>query len=190
MKTTETEGLSSLVVKTPVGKIWIVAREGKIAAAELEPRWEDLKAWLKKRYGVDLIPRKSRTQDRSLQRAERALERYFKGDLDAPSQIEVLMDGSTLQRKIWQTVRSISPGQTITYGELAAKARKPGAFRAAGAANGANRCAIFIPCHRVVAGSGALQGYGGGIEAKSWLLDHEGVTNNGTRLAGEGKAKF
>lgn len=181
--TKETENLTWDIMRTPICKMWIVARQDKIIAAELEPRWAELRFWLEKRYGFELAPTKSRVRSTVVEKAAQALTKYFEGKLDAPSQIELCLEGSTFQRKIWETVRSISPGQTITYAQLATKARKAGAFRAVGAANGANRCAIFIPCHRVVAGSGALQGYGGGLEAKSWLLRHEGVPNHWTRLS-------
>jgi O-6-methylguanine DNA methyltransferase len=185
MTVTKTVQMTAAGVKTPIGRMWIIAHDGKVLAAELEPRWEALAAWIEKRYGVELTAGKDLGKSPVLEKAAKALDRYFHGHLDAPSRIELALEGSPMQRRIWQSVRSISPGQTITYSQLAAKARKTGAFRAVGAANGANRCAIFIPCHRVVAGSGALQGYGGGIEAKSWLLTHEGVSNNGTRLSDE-----
>lgn len=181
----ETKNLTSDVLRTPIGKMWIVAHEDKVIGAELKPRWESLGSWIEKRYGVELPPTRSRVRSLVLEKAAKALERYFEGKLDALSQIELGLEGSTLQRKIWYATRSISPGQTITYGQLATRVRKTGAFRAVGAANGANRCALFVPCHRVVAGSGALQGYGGGLYAKSWLLRHEGVPNDGTRLSAE-----
>lgn len=181
----ETNGqLASVVIKTPVGRMWMVASGDKLAGAELEPRWGVLAAWIEKKYGVAIPPGKTRASRKApvLTKAAKALERYFQGKLTAPLQIEIAFDGSGLQRKVWQTVRNIEPGQTITYAELASRARRGGAFRAIGAANAANRCAIFVPCHRVVAGSGALQGYGAGLDAKSWLLAHEGVANDGARV--------
>jgi methylated-DNA-[protein]-cysteine S-methyltransferase len=118
-----------------------------------------------------------------IERAKNALAKYFQGQTEAPSKIELALDGSQLQRKIWETVRSVRPGQTITYSALAKKAKREGAFRAIGAANGANRCAIFVPCHRVVSTTGLLQGYGGGLDAKAWLLRHEGVENENHRVS-------
>ena len=74
---------------------------------------------------------------------------------------------------MWRALLEIPYGETITYTELAARAGRPGAARAAGAANGRNPIAILIPCHRVVGTGGALTGYAGGVDAKAWLLAHE-----------------
>jgi O-6-methylguanine DNA methyltransferase len=71
------------------------------------------------------------------------------------------------------SLRQIPVGATLTYEELAADAGRPGAQRAAGTANGANRIAVLIPCHRVIRKSGEVGGYGGGSWRKAWLLDHE-----------------
>jgi methylated-DNA-[protein]-cysteine S-methyltransferase len=80
------------------------------------------------------------------------------------------LDGTEFQHKIWQQLARIPFGQTITYGELARRAGRPKAVRAAGAACGQNPLAIIVPCHRVVAKTGALQGFAGGLEVKKWLL--------------------
>ena len=78
--------------------------------------------------------------------------------------------GTPWQRAVWDAVRDVPYGETITYAELAARAGRAGAARAAGAANGRNPISIVIPCHRIVGTSGALTGYGGGLDAKAWLL--------------------
>ena len=70
-------------------------------------------------------------------------------------------------------MRKIKPGTSTTYGALAARMGKASAMRAVGLANGANPIAIVVPCHRVVGSDGSLTGYGGGLERKRWLLDHE-----------------
>ena len=74
---------------------------------------------------------------------------------------------------MWAELRRIGYGETTTYAELAARIGRPTAIRAAGAANGANPVSIIIPCHRVIGSSGSLTGYGGGLEAKRFLLELE-----------------
>lgn len=81
---------------------------------------------------------------------------------------------------MWRQLLAIPYGATWTYGELARAIQRPSASRAVGTANGANPISIIVPCHRVIAQSGALTGYAGGLEAKQWLLAHEG---RGAQLA-------
>ena len=111
-----------------------------------------------------------------LKKAARELEDFLNGkrkDFTVPLHAE----GTDFQRKVWQQLARIPFGQTITYGELARRAGRPEAVRAAGAACGRNPHAIIVPCHRVVAKSGALQGFAGGLETKKRLLAIEGVTS-------------
>jgi methylated-DNA-[protein]-cysteine S-methyltransferase len=102
-----------------------------------------------------------------------ALGAYFAGSVEALDGIAVETGGSDFQRLVWSAVRAVPAGGTCTYGVIAARIGAPRAHRAVGAANGANPVAIVIPCHRLVGANGALTGYGGGIERKSWLLRHE-----------------
>ena len=104
-----------------------------------------------------------------LKKAARELEDFLAGkrkDFTVPLHAE----GTEFQRKVWQQLARIPFGQTITYGELARRAGRPEAVRAAGAACGRNPHAIIVPCHRVIAKSGALQGFAGGLETKKRLL--------------------
>lgn len=102
------------------------------------------------------------------------LERYFAGDLDAIDTLEVEpVKGTEFQRAVWQELRAIPPGETITYAELAERVGRPGAFRAVGSANGANPVPIVVPCHRVVNTGGGMGGYAYGLDVKRWLLTHE-----------------
>jgi methylated-DNA-[protein]-cysteine S-methyltransferase len=97
------------------------------------------------------------------------LEAYFAGrrrDFDLP----LAPAGTPFQRRVWQALREIPYGQTVSYGVLAARLGQPGAGRAVGLANGQNPISIVIPCHRVIGAGGALTGYGGGLERKRWLL--------------------
>lgn len=109
-----------------------------------------------------------------LDHLETELQAYFKGNL---TRFTVPLDtpGSAWQARVWQALGRIPFGETLSYGQLAVKLGNPGGSRAVGLANGQNRVSILIPCHRVIASDGSLHGYGGGLDRKKWLLDHEGT---------------
>jgi methylated-DNA-[protein]-cysteine S-methyltransferase len=112
----------------------------------------------------------------ALQPAVSALGRYFAGELDAIDDLAVAPDhGTEFQRSVWDALRRIPTGETISYADLAAAVGRPSAFRAVGSANGANPIPIVVPCHRVVNADGALGGYALGLDVKRWLLAHEGA---------------
>ncbi len=100
------------------------------------------------------------------------LDRYFRGESDAFA-VEVEPAGTEFQRAVWSQLVKIPFGETRSYGQIANSLGNPGAVRAVGAANGANPIAIVVPCHRVIGASGALTGFGGGLDRKAWLLEHE-----------------
>jgi methylated-DNA-[protein]-cysteine S-methyltransferase len=100
------------------------------------------------------------------------LAAYFAGEL-AAFDVPLAPRGSAFQREVWNELRRIPPGRTLTYGQLAAKIGRPKAIRAVGAANARNPISIIVPCHRVVGSNGTLTGYAGGLERKEWLLRHE-----------------
>jgi len=102
-----------------------------------------------------------------------ALGAYFDGDLTAIDGLPVAASGTEFQQTVWRALREIPCGQTCSYGELARRIGRPAAVRAVGLANGANPVGIVVPCHRVIGSDGTLTGYGGGIERKRWLLEHE-----------------
>jgi methylated-DNA-[protein]-cysteine S-methyltransferase len=105
---------------------------------------------------------------------ETELNEYFAGqrrDFDIPLDIA---SGSEFRRRVWQVVSSIPYGKTLSYADVAAEAGNPSAYRAAGSACGANPIVILIPCHRVVGSDRRLHGFGGGLDTKAWLLQHEG----------------
>ena len=83
--------------------------------------------------------------------------------------------GTPFQEKVWDILLTIPYGQTLTYGQIAKLLGCPGASQAVGAAVGRNPISIIIPCHRVLGSGGKLTGYAGGLEAKAWLLSHEGI---------------
>ncbi len=108
-----------------------------------------------------------------------ALDRYFACQLDALDELAVATAGTPFQRQVWRALREIPPSVSRSYGQLAAQIGRPSASRAVGAANGSNPVAIVVPCHRVIGADGSLTGYGGGMERKRWLLDHEAAQVTG-----------
>ncbi len=110
-----------------------------------------------------------------IEAAKRELIAYFHG---SPTDFAALIldpQGTPFQLRVWQELRRIPRGQTISYGELARRVGNPKASRAVGQANGRNPIPLIIPCHRVIAADGSLGGYSSGLDRKQWLLHHEGV---------------
>jgi methylated-DNA-[protein]-cysteine S-methyltransferase len=89
--------------------------------------------------------------------------------------VELNPRGTEFQKKVWNELLTIPYGRTISYEALAIRLGNIKSIRAVGLANGQNSIAIIIPCHRVIGKGGTLVGYGGGIENKEWLLNHEGA---------------
>lgn len=102
------------------------------------------------------------------------LDAYFAGNL-TEFDLPLTLDGTEFQNQVWQNLATIPYGQTASYGEMAKKAGRPKASRAVGAANGSNPLPIVLPCHRVIGSTGALTGFGGGMDAKKFLLKLEGA---------------
>jgi methylated-DNA-[protein]-cysteine S-methyltransferase len=106
------------------------------------------------------------------------LEAYFVGEL-TEFDIELDLEGTEFQKRVWAELLTIPYGQTRSYGEMARNLGKPGASRAVGLANGRNPVSIIVPCHRVIGADGSLTGYGGGLNRKEILLELEQI---GSRL--------
>jgi methylated-DNA-[protein]-cysteine S-methyltransferase len=117
-------------------------------------------------------PGAARRDDTAFAAVRQQLEEYFAGERSS-FELPVAPAGTPFQQGVWSELQRIGYGTTITYAELAARIARPTAIRAAGAANGANPISIVIPCHRVIGSNGTLTGYGGGLEAKRFLLDLE-----------------
>lgn len=111
----------------------------------------------------------------SIDLINKELSQYFEGKLTEFT-TPLVMLGTPFQISVWDELRKIPYGKTCSYAALASAVGKPSAFRAAALANGANRFAIIIPCHRVINSNGDIGGYGGGLDQKRWLLRHEVVT--------------
>ena len=110
-----------------------------------------------------------RRDEEAVGEAKAQLAAYFAGErrrFDLP----LALGGTPFQRSVWQALATLPYGETRTYGWLAARLGKPAASRAVGAANGANPLPIVLPCHRLVGSTGALHGFGGGLERKRFLL--------------------
>jgi methylated-DNA-[protein]-cysteine S-methyltransferase len=112
--------------------------------------------------------------------AREQLSAYFAGALER-FDLPLAAEGTPFQLHVWEALRAIDYGETISYRELAERIGDPRAVRAVGLANGRNPLAIVVPCHRVIGADGSLVGYGGGLERKRWLLEHEAVVT-GRRL--------
>jgi methylated-DNA-[protein]-cysteine S-methyltransferase len=169
-KPPETFGLDRL--PTPIGTALLVTdAEGVLRALDWEEYQPRMKQLLRLQYGAVVL------QDaRAPKEVRAALSAYFKGDLAALRTIKWRVAGTPFQRKVWNALPKIPAGTTMSYGALAAKLDSPNAMRAVGHANGSNPISVVVPCHRLIGASGSLVKYGGGLERKRWLLQHEGVT--------------
>lgn len=107
-----------------------------------------------------------------LKQAREQLQRYFAGEL-RDFDLALATGGTPFQQRVWRALGTIAYGETISYGELARRAGRPTAARAAGLANSRNPISIVVPCHRVIGADGSLAGYNGGLARKRWLLAHE-----------------
>ena len=169
-KPPETFNLDRL--QTPIGTALLVTDAAGVLRAldwqEFEPRMREL---LRLQYGAVVLE-----DARSPKELRTALTAYFKGDLDRLNTIKWRVAGTPFQQKVWTALPRIPAGTTMSYGALAAKLDAPKAMRAVGHANGCNPISVVVPCHRLIGANGALVKYGGGLERKRWLLEHEGVS--------------
>jgi len=155
---------------TPLGPMVAASVDEGICMLEFADRrmLETQVKRLKKYFGGEIIPGDSEY----LGQLADELERYFEGELQEFS-VPLVYPGTDFQVACWDYMRTIPYGATRSYSDEANAVGKPNATRAVGSANGDNRIAIVIPCHRVVGSDGKLSGYGGGLWRKRFLLDHE-----------------
>jgi methylated-DNA-[protein]-cysteine S-methyltransferase len=109
-----------------------------------------------------------------LRMAKRQLTEYF-GRQRTTFDLPLDASGTEFEHRVWGLLRTIPYGATTSYGELARRLGEPNDARAVGAANAKNPIPIIVPCHRVVGANGDLTGFGGGLDRKRWLLEHEGA---------------
>lgn len=156
---------------TPIGEALIVTdEEGCLRALDWADRESAMARLLRLHYGSLVAEPGAAPSD-----VTRLLRRYFDGDIGCLGAIEWRTAGTPFQRRVWTALTAIPPGETLSYGVLAAKLGCPRSVRAVGLANGANPISVVVPCHRVIGADGSLTGYGGGLERKRWLLTHEGA---------------
>jgi len=105
--------------------------------------------------------------------ATKAVTAYLDGDLGAPASVPVRQRGGEFLTHAWEVLRTVPPGDPITYTGYATLAGRPAAIRAAAQACARNAAALYVPCHRVIRVGGALGGFRWGLPVKRWLLDHE-----------------
>ena len=156
-------------LETPIGRMTIGVTDSAVVMCEFSERrmMPAQLASVRRRIGPTAygdVP--------LLDRVEEQLREYFAGartDFDLP----IDSPGSAFQERVWAALRRIPYGETVSYRELAERVDAGGAYRAIGRANGSNRLAVIVPCHRVIAAGGGLGGYGGGLAAKRRLLDLE-----------------
>jgi len=157
-------------IQTPIGKMLACATEQGICLLEFDDR-KNLKKQLNDIENYLSGDRVEQTNEH-LEQLEEQLSDYFLGkrtDFDLP----LVLSGTPFQEKVWTALREIPFGKQETYKGLTNRLGDPKAIRAVAGANGANKMAIIIPCHRVVGSDGKLTGYAGGLWRKKWLLNHE-----------------
>lgn len=156
---------------TPLGPMFAAATEGGLCLLEftdrrmLEREFDDLSRRLKAPF--------LRGENAHTEAARVQMEEYFEGSR-REFDLELLTPGSPFQQEVWAELRRIPYGETRSYAEQARAIGRPTAVRAVASANGYNRIAVVIPCHRVLGSDGSLTGYAGGLQRKRWLLAHEG----------------
>jgi len=155
---------------TPLGPMLAGATREGVCLLEFSERrmLETQLARLEKRFHARFLP----GPNEHLNKLRRELDLYFQGRL-REFKVPLVMDGTEFQEKVWRALLTIPYGQTRSYKQQAIMIGKPKAVRAVGRANGDNRIAIIIPCHRVIADNAQLTGYGGGLWRKRFLLDLE-----------------
>ena len=160
------ESLGRAEVDSPIGRLRVAATErGVVRIAFSSGVGSSFDGWLSR-----VIPDARRVDGLGvLDDACRELEEYFDRRL-REFKVPVDLRGTLFQRSVWSELAKIPYGEVCTYRELAERVGRARAFRAVGAANGANPVPLIIPCHRVVASGGKLGGYGGGLDAKRRLL--------------------
>jgi methylated-DNA-[protein]-cysteine S-methyltransferase len=158
-------------INTPIGELQLVADgAGKLRALDWADYEERMLRLLRLHYGKNGF---TLVQTHNLHGLRNGMERYFAGDVGTIDDIGVETAGTPFQRSVWKELRNIPGGSAISYGKLAQRIARPNAVRAVGLANGSNPIGIVVPCHRVIGANGSLTGYGGGLDRKRWLLDHE-----------------
>lgn len=164
-------------LQTPIGEMLIVTDDADHLRAT---DWTDYESRLQRLFRLHYGERGYRLESspRPLPVTD-TLRRYFAGETSIIDTLPVKTGGTAFQRLVWQALRQIPCGTTVSYAQIAEQIGHPRAVRAVGLANGANPVGVVVPCHRVVGANGSLTGYGGGMHRKAWLLQHESAAGPG-----------
>ena len=155
---------------SPIGRILFASDGQAVCTLEFLDHEDRMKLLLTRRFGDVQFQRGADPLN-----LKKQLRDYFDGNIQALERIPTNAGGTEFQQQVWKALRTIPPGETRSYGQLAVQLHRPKASRAVGHANSLNPVAIIVPCHRVIGASSALTGYAGGLEKKRWLLHHEGA---------------
>jgi methylated-DNA-[protein]-cysteine S-methyltransferase len=171
------EGLADAIftrLPTPIGRLLVVNGPSGLVRIAFESESEDTAlAEVARLLGPRVI-----ASDRELASERDALSEYFEGDAsELALPVDLRLMQAPFRRAVLEKLRSVPRGQTVSYGELAARAGNPRAARAVGTACAHNPIPIVVPCHRVLPGTGRLGNYAGGPERKRVLLELEGSTS-------------
>ncbi len=168
-------------IDTPIGEMLIVAdHDGNLRAIDWTDHEARMRRLLRLHYGEDGCRLEPARNPSGL---TNAISSYFAGELTAIDTLPVKTTGTAFQRDVWRALREIPCGSTLSYAKLAERIGRPSAVRAVGMANGSNPIGVVVPCHRVIGANGSLTGYGGGMERKRWLLEHEAAQIRGSSSA-------
>jgi AraC family transcriptional regulator of adaptative response/methylated-DNA-[protein]-cysteine methyltransferase len=166
----ETDLIQIEGISTPLGVMYAASTAEGICLLEFEDyrMLNNELNYLQKKYNAGF----QIGRNRHINMLESQLQEYFIGERKV-FEITMQIPGTDFQQSVWQLLKSIPYGSTSSYKEQAVKLGRPGAVRAVASANGMNRIAILVHCHRIIGSDGSLTGYSGGLARKKWLLEHE-----------------
>lgn len=162
----------AVVLGTPIGPVSLLARGGTLVAGGFTGDPASLHSRLHPSLSTGGL---ALAREADLPWLVKPVRGYFGGDLTALDGLPVYQPGASSRQRVWELLRAVPAGQTVSYARLARQAGQPRAARAAGAACAANMIAPVVPCHRALRGDGSLGGYYYGLARKRWLLRHEGA---------------
>lgn len=180
--------MNAITYESPVGTLTLTADEEGLRGLWLEGQ---------KYFAAGMpealeAPEPGTPSAKTLSDAKAWLDAYFAGERPDPAALTLAPIGSPFRQLVWQELLRIPYGETLTYGEIGQRVAqiqgRPTSSLAVGGAVGHNPISIIIPCHRVLGANRNLTGYAGGLDRKTWLLDHEGIAPETLRRPKKGTA--
>ncbi len=173
-------------IPSPLGPLLAAASDAGVCLLEFVDRraLRSQIATLRRRFPVPVVP----GANDHLDELAAELEEYFAGRRSA-FDVSIVLRGTPFQETVWNRLRAIPAGETRSYADVAREIGRPSAVRAVARANGDNRIAILVPCHRVIGSDGSPTGYGGGVWRKEWLLAHEREEDAGAQRSLRGGSR-